>query len=185
MVLELMGRDAGHIALHAGIAGGADMILLPEIPFNYDPLVKKVESLLKRGQHYSIVVVAEGAFEKGSKPNFKTVSTSKYATQHLGGIGAMVAEKLHELTKVETRITVLGHVQRGGSPNAFDRILASQMGVFAVDLVHQRKFGVVAGINDGRLSITPYKDILGKTRPLSLDSSYIRTAEGLGICLGR
>lgn len=185
MVLELMGRDAGHIALHAGIAGGADAILIPEIPFTFDSLIKKVEHLKKQGRHYSIVVVAEGAFEKGQTATYKTVKTSTFATEHLGGIGAIVAERLHELMNVETRITVLGHVQRGGCPNAYDRILASQFGVYAVDLAHSKTFGVVAGINNGRLTAMPYKDIQGKTRPLDLDSSYIRTAEALGICIGR
>lgn len=185
MLLEVMGRDAGHIALHAGIAGGANAILIPEIPFTYDVVVKKIEERRAMGRYFSIVVVAEGAFEKGGQPVYKQAKTAKFATEHLGGIGAIVAEKLYELTKTDTRITVLGHIQRGGNPCAYDRVLASSFGVHAVDLAHQGKFGMVVGLNKGQLSEVSYEQVKELNRPLDLASQYIKTAEAIGICLGR
>ncbi len=186
MVLELMGRDAGHIALHAGIAGGANVILIPELPFEYAPIIKKIEERKNLGRYFSIVVVAEGAFEKGGAPTYNSTTTpATFATRHLGGIGAMVAEKLNQITKVDTRITVLGHVQRGGSPDAYDRILGSAFGVYAVDLIQQKKFGDVVGIKNGKFTQTKYAEVLDRTSPVSLTGHFVRTAECTGICLGR
>jgi 6-phosphofructokinase len=186
MVLELMGRDAGHIAIHSAIAGGADVALLPEIPFDWQAIAQKIQARKQAGYFHSVVVVAEGAFEKGGKPLFLSKKTSKSAASaSLGGIGGLVAEKLFELTSIDSRITVLGHVQRGGHPCPFDRVLASRFAVHAVELVHQKKFGVVVGLENGRMHTTPYDQLMAKTRPLSLDSDFIKTAEAIGICLGR
>lgn len=186
MVLELMGRDAGHIALHAGIAGGANVILIPEIPFDYNTVIKKIKERSSIGRYFSIVVVAEGAYEKGSAPVYNSLSKpAGLPNRTLGGIGAMVAEKLNEMTKIDTRITVLGHVQRGGSPDAYDRILGTAFGVYAVDLVQQGKFGCVVGIKNGQFTQTKYEDVLDKVAPVLLDSHMVRTAESTGICLGR
>jgi phosphofructokinase-like protein len=185
MVLEVMGRDAGHIAIHSGIAGGADVILIPEIPFRWEAITAQIQKRKAMGFHHSVVVVAEGAFEFGGKPIYADKKASARGSQNLGGIGAFVADKLHDLTQDDTRITVLGHVQRGGSPNAYDRVLASQFATHAVDLAHQGQFGVVVGMQDGRVASMPYRDVAGKTRPLQLDSHVIHTAEALGISLGR
>jgi len=185
MILELMGRDAGYLALHAGIAGGANVILLPEIPFAYDIIVKKIESRTKYGRRFSVVVVAEGAFEKGSSPSYVQTSTSSHKPQNLGGIGAMVAEKLHELTGYDTRYTVLGHIQRGGRPTPYDRVLASAYGVHAVNMICKKQFGKLVSYSGGRFVEVDYAAVASKARPVSLDSDYIRTAEGLGISLGR
>jgi 6-phosphofructokinase 1 len=185
MLLEVMGRDAGHIALHAGIAGGANAILIPEIPFVYESIVRKIEERKAMGRYFSIVVVAEGAFEQGSQPIYKQATTAKFATQHLGGIGAIVAEKLHALTDMDTRITVLGHIQRGGNPTPYDRVLASTLGARAVDLAHAKRFGIVVGLNDGQLTETPYAKVMDISRPLNLESMFVKTAEAIGICLGR
>ncbi len=186
MVLELMGRDAGHIAIHSGIAGGADTILLPEIPFSYEAVTNKIKERQQLGRHFSIVVVAEGAYEAGATPIYKEADTTKVSqNKHLGGIGAEVAKRLFELTGTDTRITVLGHVQRGGSPCPYDRVLASCLGVRAVDLVQQKKYGVVVGIKSGSITETPYEEVVDVTLPLKPDSIYIKTAEAMGICLGR
>ncbi len=185
MVLEVMGRDAGHIALHSGIAGGANIILLPEIPFSYDAIVKKIEERKKRGRYFSIVVVSEGAFEVGASPSMQTVTTSTHQPKNLGGIGSVVAQVLHDKTGIDSRVTVLGHVQRGGSPCHYDRVLASGFGIHAVELIKQKKFGRVVVKQKGRFTDIPYSDVSGKSRPLSLDSEYIKTAEALGISLGR
>ncbi len=185
MVLEVMGRDAGHIALHSGIAGGANIILIPEIPFDYDSIVKKVEERKSLGRYFSIVVVSEGAFEKGGSQSTVTTTTSSHRPTNLGGIGAMVAQKLHELTKFDARYTVLGHVQRGGSPSHYDRVLASSFGAFAVELAKKKKFGRVVVKQQGRLTDVAYEKVAGISRPLSTDSQMIMTAEAIGICLGR
>ena len=185
MVLELMGRDAGHIALHSGIAGGANVILLPEIPFDYQSIVSKIEERKKIGRWFSIVVVAEGAYEKGTEPTYTINKAAKYTNKNLGGIGTIVSEKLHELTGMDTRITVLGHVQRGGSPNPFDRVIGSTFGTYAIDCIAQKRFGNVVGIKNGQMTETPYTDIVNKTAPVKLDSMYVKAAEATGICLGR
>jgi ATP-dependent phosphofructokinase / diphosphate-dependent phosphofructokinase len=185
MVLEVMGRDAGHIALHAGIAGGANVILLPEIPFDYKKVVEKIEQRKALGRYFTIIVVSEGAFEKtGGKVTFQS-NTSSNETVHLGGIGAIVAQRLHEMTGFDSRYTVLGHVQRGGSPCYYDRVLASAYGVFAADLVHQKKYGHVVVKSQGAFKSVHYTKVAGRSRPVSLDDQLITTAEGLGIHLGR
>lgn len=186
MVLEVMGRDAGHIALHAGIAGGANTVLIPEIPFDYDAVIKKMNYRKGLGRYYSIVVVAEGAYEKGAKAIYLEDSAiTQSNSKNLGGIGTRVARELHERTGMETRISVLGHMQRGGTPSPIDRVLGSVFGSRAVDLVHQKKFGVVVGWRKGDLIETPYSKVADISQPLQLDSPYIRTAESIGICLGR
>lgn len=185
MILEVMGRDAGHIALHAGMAGGANIILLPEIPFDYKKLVEKVEQRKKMGRYYSLVVVAEGAHEVGKGAEYVTTTTSAHQPKNLGGIGSMVARELFERTKIETRVTVLGHIQRGGTPTPYDRVLATVFGTRAVELIKQKKFGVfVARVGSGFTEVS-YEKAAGKYRPLELDNPYLLSAEASGIALGR
>jgi len=185
MLLEVMGRDAGHIALHAGIAGGANAILLPEIPFDYQSIVAKIEARKKLGRFFSIVVVAEGAYEKESKPVYTDSTTSSKPSRNLGGVGAVVAQELHNRTGFDTRVTVLGHIQRGGTPSPYDRVLASMFGVSAVDAVMRKDFGKIVVLNQGQMQMVTYQQVAGKSQPLTLDSKYIHTAESIGICLGR
>lgn len=182
MILEVMGRHAGHIALHAGVAGGAHIILLPEIPFDYDAIVKKIEERKKMGRYFSVIVVAEGAFPKGGQPVF---SKSASGAQNLGGIGNQVAHELHARTKIDTRVTVLGHVQRGGTPSSMDRILGTAFGVHAVDLVHQKAYGKIVALQGNQITAINYKDVAGKFRPLDQNDYVLKTAESIGICLGR
>jgi len=182
MVLEVMGRDSGHIALSSGIAAGADCILLPEIEFDLNKVVKHLKNLASGGKASYLVVVAEGATPLGMDKLFKQSVAGRLI---LGGIGQHISAKLHELTGVDARTTVLGHIQRGGPPNAFDKILASRFATYALDLVTDRKFGHVVGIKEGKLYHFPYSDLQASRYKVPLDSDLIHTAESIGICLGR
>ncbi len=144
MVLEVMGRDSGHIALQAGIAGGADVILIPEIPYTLAPIAAKIEDLKKEGRNFALIVVAEAVQTEDGQP-LLTQHTGGQATY--GGIGHYISERIAELTGAETRVTVLGHVQRGGSPTPRDRVLATRYGLKAADLVHEGKFGRMAALH--------------------------------------
>ena len=183
MVVEVMGRHAGFIALHAAIASGAHIALIPEIPFDYEKIAKKIKERSRRGRNFCVVIVAEGAFEKNKKPLFRSSATG---TLNLGGIADDVARRLHEKTGTDARVTVLGHIQRGGPPSVPDRILASLFGVKAAQLCLEKKFGHVVGLMEGNISSIHFNDIpedgtcdLGKENPI------IAAAESLGICLGR
>jgi phosphofructokinase-like protein len=183
MILEVMGRDAGFIALHAGMAGAANIILLPEIPFEWDAILAKIEERKRLGRYFSLVVVAEGAFEKGQQPTYAGVSG---ANLRLGGIGGLVAHELTTRTGLETRVTVLGHIQRGGSPSPLDRNLATAFGAHAVDLAAQKRYGRVVVLRGAQVSDVAYADVAGRARPIDLTTDpYVRAAEAIGICLGR
>ncbi|MDD5658987.1 MAG: ATP-dependent 6-phosphofructokinase [Actinomycetota bacterium] len=170
MILEVMGREAGWIALYAGIAGGADLILIPEVPFDYDYVVNVIEKRRERGKDYSIIVVAEGAKpeEKNAHIEVKPGLNSIHQTQ-LGGIGNVIAREIEKRTGYETRVTVLGHLQRGGRPTAFDRILATRIGIKAVDLIHEGKFDYMV-CNEGNLiKAEPMEKVLSDYKPMDLD----------------
>jgi ATP-dependent phosphofructokinase / diphosphate-dependent phosphofructokinase len=181
MVLEVMGRDVGWIAISTGIASGADVILIPEIPFDIKKVGAHLRQLHARGHNHGLVVCAEGVrFASG-----ETVSQSYTDGQvRYGGVGALIADLIAEETGAETRVTVLGHVQRGGAPCAFDRILASSLGSYAVDLVVQGKTDRYVIWKEGRASDVALSDVAGKTRGLKPDGMLIQTARRLGICLG-
>ncbi len=182
MVLEVMGRHAGHIALHSGMASGAHIILLPEIPFRYDAIINKIHERQKQGMNYSVIVVAEGAMEDGFEPSFKATSPGR---KNLGGIGQMVAEKLNQLTGIDTRITVLGHIQRGGQPCPSDRVLGTLYGVKAVELAVQRDYGKVVVMQKHEMQAIPYSTVASSFRPVAKDDMYLQAAEAIGICMGR
>jgi 6-phosphofructokinase 1 len=182
MVAEVMGRDAGFIALHAGIASAANVILIPEIPFDFDVIVNAMESRRKRGRNFSVIVVAEGAREAGKEPIFRSSATG---SMHLGGIADEVARQIHLRTEMDSRVTVLGHIQRGGAPSTVDRILATAFGVRAVDLAAQKKYGRVVGYRGGEISDVGYEEFEKGTRTLNLDDPFLVAAESIGICLGR
>jgi 6-phosphofructokinase 1 len=147
IVCEVMGRHAGHIALHSGIAGGADVILVPERPIDLDQVTTWVISRQRRGKSFSIVVVAEGAQVQRGKDETVTRDLDEFGHVRLGGIGAFLAKELERRTKIETRVTVLGHTQRGGTPTARDRVLATRYGVFAADLVKAERWGTMAALH--------------------------------------
>jgi phosphofructokinase-like protein len=147
MVCEVMGRHAGHIALHSGIAGGADVILVPERPVNLEQVANYVLSRQSRGKRFSIIVVAEGAQIEKGKDETQTADLDEFGHVRLGGIGAYLARDIEKRTKIEARVTVLGHIQRGGSPTARDRVLGTRYGVFAADLVRDGRFGTMAALH--------------------------------------
>ncbi|MCB9830922.1 MAG: 6-phosphofructokinase [Planctomycetes bacterium] len=181
MVVEVMGRDAGYIALHAGVAGGADAILIPEIPFDLHLVAGKILERQQMGRYFSIVVVAEGAHAAGGGQLHDNLSGAK---KRLGGIGRYVAEQLHEITGIDARDTVLGHLQRGGVPTAFDRILASRLGNHAVDLVERGDWNRLVVMRNDTVDSIPLADAVGGTRSVALDHDLVATARGLGISFG-
>ncbi len=167
MVCEVMGRHAGWIATHAGIAGGADAILVPEIPANLDEVCEHVKRRHARGKYFSIVVVAEGAkLAAGQLPPAKL---DEFGHERLGGIGQLVADEIEKRTGFETRVTVLGHVQRGGSPTAHDRVLATRYGVFACDLVQKGDFGKMAALHGNEIVAVPLAEAVRELKTIDRD----------------
>jgi len=183
MVVELMGRHAGWIALHSGIAASADVILLPEIPFDIEKVCAKVRARDAAGRHFSIVVAAEGAKPIGGE----TLLIERRAAgtvDRLGGIGSLVAKAIAERTGKETRTLVLGHLQRGGSPTTFDRLLALRFGAAAVRAVADGVFGVMVGLAPPTIARVPLGDVVERSKHVPLDSDTVLTARELGISLG-
>ncbi len=179
MVVEVMGRHAGFIALNSGIAGSADVILIPEIPFDIDKVCDKIRRREAEGRHFSMVVVAEGAVPKGG-----TVSLIHPAHERLGGIAEKVAHSIEQMTGKETRSLVLGHLQRGGGPTTFDRMLALRFGAAAVRLVAERQFGMMVALQPPSIVAVPLEEALAAPRRVPLDSDSIATARDLGISFG-
>ncbi|TMQ67275.1 MAG: 6-phosphofructokinase [Candidatus Eisenbacteria bacterium] len=167
MVAEVMGRHAGWIALCSGIAGGADMILIPEFPIPFHEICEAIWRRHERGKNFSIVVVAEGALladEAGNPLHVQTEKRDAFGHVRLGGIGASLAEKIEETTGYETRYSVLGHIQRGGSPTAFDRVLGSRFGVAAVDLVERKGFGRMVAVRGTQIVDVPIAEAVGSLK---------------------
>ena len=183
MVVEVMGRYAGWIALHAGVAGGADVILIPEIRFDLEKIVVRLRARESFGARFSIVVVAEGAAPIGGKMTFLDEPRRGHV-ERLGGIGASVANQLQDITGKETRYVVLGHLQRGGAPTAFDRVLATRFGGKAVELISRGAFGRMVANNPPDIVPIPLADVVGKTKTVPLDNDLLRTARALGVAFG-
>jgi len=184
IILEVMGRNAGWIALEAGIAGGADVILIPEIQYDLEAVTQKVHQRNQRGAKFSIIVAAEGAKPMGGEAVYQE-ERELGAVKRLGGIGNLLARQLKEKSDVEVRVTVLGHLQRGGSPTAFDRLLATRLGAMAVHTIAKGQFGCMVALQDGKVGIVPLEQAVAKQKSVPLDSDIIRTALSLDICLGR
>lgn len=201
MVLEVMGRYAGWIALESAIAGGGDVALIPEIPFDLEKVAEKIKQRIAKGKKFSLVVVAEGAMPKdgeitvqNTRDNGKGVDNTK-----LGGIGEKVAQKLQELTGLEARNTTLGYMQRGGTPTAYDRVLSTKYGSKAMELALEGKFGVLTVLKNGKLDSVPLEKVVGKNkeigavsgntkesnlRRVTMDDDLVKTARNIGIALG-
>jgi len=185
MIVEVMGREAGWIALYAGIAGGADVILIPEIHFSFDHVAKKIHERRAKGRDFSIVVVAEGAKMKGDEDStLVEEGDERFGMPRLGGIGYRVKEGIEQYVGLETRVVVLGHLQRGGSPNAFDRVLASRMGCAAVDLIAQGKFGHMACIEGDKITSVPIEKAISGSKLVNPDGEMVKVARALGISFG-
>ena len=183
MVVEVMGRYTGWIALYGGTAGGADVILIPEIPFDLDCVFERLAERERLGASFSIVVVAEGAKPKGGTVSLIREAREGYV-ERLGGIGNQVAEALERRTGKETRSVVLGHLQRGGAPTSFDRVLATRFGGKAVELVHQGDFGKMVGNHPPNIVAVPLEEVVGKTKQVPLDLDLVRTARAVGVSFG-
>ncbi|MPZ15841.1 MAG: 6-phosphofructokinase, partial [Chloroflexi bacterium] len=181
MILEVMGRSAGWIAIESGIAGGADVILIPEISFRMEPLLKAITARASGGSQFSIVVVAEGAAPIGGSP-MQVAGTTGYGARY-AGIGNWLGEELAAMTEQEVRVTVLGHVQRGGSPSPFDRILATRFGVEAVQLVADGGFGRMVAYHGPCVESVPLADAVGIARLVDPVGEHALTARALGISL--
>jgi phosphofructokinase-like protein len=169
IILEVMGRYTGWIALESGLAGGADIILIPEKPFDIDEVCEYIKQRHERGRNFSIVVVAEGAKPKGGVEIVYSESLDEFGHIRLGGVGYFIGKEIEKCIKIETRVVVLGHLQRGGTPTAFDRILATRYGIAAVDLVHEGKFDRMVSLKCNRIESVPLKDVVGKRKTVDLE----------------
>ncbi|MBO9999330.1 MAG: ATP-dependent 6-phosphofructokinase [Cyanobacteria bacterium SID2] len=181
MVLEVMGRDAGHIALNAGIAGGAHAILIPEISYTLESICNTIKQRQQRGQHYSIVIVSEAVCTENGEHITKM---QQFGECRLGGIGQYLAERIGEFTGAETRVTVLGHIQRGGISSPLDRLLASSFGVAAVEAIAQGEFDRMVTWQHREVLTVPIEEAIKTYRAVDPNGTLVKTARGLGICLG-
>jgi len=169
IILEVMGRYTGWIALEAGLAGGADVILIPEKPFDIEEVCESIRQRQKRGRNFSLIVVAEGAKPKGGVEIVYSESLDEFGHIRLGGVGYFLGKEIEKCMGIETRVVVLGHLQRGGSPTAFDRILATRFGVVAIDLVHDKKFDQMVAIKGNRIASVPLEQVIGKRKTVDLE----------------
>ncbi|MBL8981348.1 MAG: ATP-dependent 6-phosphofructokinase, partial [Gemmatimonadetes bacterium] len=183
IVMEVMGRHAGFIALHAGVAATADVILIPEVPFDIEKVCAKVRSRDRSGQRFSIVVVAEGAFPIGGQEAIMGTSLPGQDTR-VGGIAGRIAWEIQERTGKESRSLVLGHLQRGGSPTGYDRLLATRFGGAAVEAVEQEKWGHMVALQSPHIVTIPIKEAIGSPRRVELTHDIVRTARAAGISFG-
>ncbi|MBX3291278.1 MAG: 6-phosphofructokinase [Acidobacteria bacterium] len=176
MVLEVMGRNTGWIALHAGLAGSADVILIPEIPFSFDSIIRKVQAREESGSKFTNIVVAEGAIELGKREMYQDEKNMR-----LGGVGAYVSERIQEMTGKESRCVVLGHLQRGGSPNAFDRMLGTNFGACAVRALANGESGKMVALQAGTVVTVPISEACANVKKVAVDGQLVRTARDIGI----
>jgi ATP-dependent phosphofructokinase / diphosphate-dependent phosphofructokinase len=164
MVVEVMGRHAGWIALHSGLAGGADVVLVPERPFDIDDVCRLIRRRHSRGRYFSIVVVAEGAVPKEGTMELVQAGEDEFGHARLGGIGQRLEREIERRTGYETRATVLGHTQRGGSPTAFDRVLATRLGIAAIDAAHAERWGMMPALHGARIELVPLAEAVAELR---------------------
>jgi 6-phosphofructokinase 1 len=183
MVLELMGRDAGFITLHAGVAGDADVILIPEIPYDIDVVCRKISAREAQGRMFSIVAVAEGAKPVGGQQSLLRKADAVYVAR-LGGVGHEVGALVEQVTGKETRVTVLGHVQRGGTPSAFDRWLATRFGAAAVRLAAKGGWGRMVGLHGQVVGDVPIEEAIAVPKRINPEGEPVRAARGMGVVFG-
>lgn len=184
MVVEVMGRNAGWLALESGIAGGGDIILIPELPFDIDEIVKVVRQRSRFGKRFSIVVVSEGAKPKGGEQVVKKVVADSHEPFRLGGISHHISQLIEEGSDIECRVAILGHLQRGGTPTAFDRLLSTQFAVKAIKLIVNGQFNEMVTLRGNEMASVPIKKIMGKQKSIPRDSSLIEAAISVGTSLG-
>ncbi|GJQ58949.1 MAG: ATP-dependent 6-phosphofructokinase [Candidatus Scalindua sp. AMX11] len=184
MIIEVMGRRAGWIALYSGVASGGDIILIPEIPYDISIVAKKVKERNKKGKRFSIVVIAEGARPQGGDVIVQRMGKDSSAPVRLGGIGFVLGEELEKITDLETRTVVMGHLQRGGAPTPFDRILGSQLGTHTIDLIHNEEFGNMIGVKGNNFTKVSLELVAKGTRLVPSNHMLIKSARSLGTSFG-
>jgi 6-phosphofructokinase 1 len=184
MLVEVMGRNAGWIALHSGVAGGGDIILIPEIPYDINVIVEKVKERSRTGKRFSIIVVSEGAKAKDGGVVVQRVVRESTDPIRYGGVGFVLGSEIEALTGIETRTVVLGHLQRGGIPTPYDRVLATRLGTRAVDLVQSGTFGYMVGIKSNSLVDVPLEEVAKGQRTVPPNDPLIQAARDVGTCLG-
>jgi ATP-dependent phosphofructokinase / diphosphate-dependent phosphofructokinase len=169
LVVEVMGRSAGWIALHSGLAGGADVILIPEMPFDIEEVCRLINRRHARGRYFAIVVVAEGATPKAGTMTVATGQVDEFGHPRLGGIGQQLEREIEARTGFETRTTVLGHIQRGGTPTAFDRVLATRLGLAAIDAAHEGRWGVMTAVHATEIKLVSLADAVAEVRRVPVE----------------
>jgi 6-phosphofructokinase 1 len=184
MIIEVMGRNAGWIALYSGIAGGGDVILIPEIPYDVEIIAENVRERRRSGKRFSIIVVAEGAKAKDGNTVIQRIVKESTDPIRYGGVGFVLGAKIEELTGVETRTVVLGHLQRGGVPTPFDRVLATRLGTRAVDMSNEGQFGCMAGVKNSLIEAVPLEEVAKGQRKVQPDDPLIRSARSVATCFG-
>ena len=183
-IVEVMGHKVGWLTLHAGIAGGADIILLPEIPYDIKKVAAAIEKRTQQGKGFSILAVAEGAISKEDAALSKKELKAKMKNSPYPSVSYKVGKEIEELTGQEIRITVPGHTQRGGEPCAYDRVISSRLGAAAAELIKKEQYGYMAAIQNGEIVPVPLSEVAGKLKVVDPDSSIIKEAKALGICFG-
>lgn len=184
MIVEVMGRSAGWIALHSGVAGGGDIILIPEIPYDINSVIKKIKERHGKGKRFSIVVVAEGAKPRGGDVVVKRVVKESTEAVRLGGIGFVVGAQIEKATRIETRTVVMGHLQRGGSPTPFDRVLATQLGTAAMDFINEGSFGHMVAVRNNEFVKVSLRDVAKGKRLIQPGHPLVESARSVGTCFG-
>jgi len=185
MVMEVMGRYAGWIALESGISGGADVILIPEIPFSIEKICASIELRKSRGSRFSIIVAAEGAMQRGGSRVIKSAPDIRHQVERLGGIGEYVSKSIGKCLEMDSRVMVLGHLQRGGSPSTFDRCLGSRFGIMALELIDKGLFGHMVCLKGTKIRSVPIEKAVRRLKLVNPNGQMVNTAEELGIYLGR
>jgi 6-phosphofructokinase 1 len=184
MIVEVMGHNAGWIALHSGVAGGGDIILIPEIPYDISVIAEKVKERNKKGRRFSIVVVSEGAKPKGGDIVIRRIVEESADPVRLGGIGFVLGDQIEKATGLETRTVVMGHLQRGGSPTPFDRVLATRLGTRAIDMIENGEFGYMVGVKNNSLVRVSLDKVAGGVRTVPPNHPLVKSARSVGTCFG-
>ncbi|MEX2456456.1 MAG: ATP-dependent 6-phosphofructokinase [Balneolaceae bacterium] len=182
MVVEVMGRYAGWIALHSGLSASADVILIPEVEYNFDSIAKKIEERENAGRNYTIIVVAEGAIEKGKERFVKGKVVGQ--AEQLGGADEYIAKKLSDITGKESRSIVLGHLQRGGTPSTYDRLISLRFGAAAIRAIEENDMNKLIVMRENRIQRIPISDVANKMKLVPLDGDTLQTARDIGISMG-
>ena len=184
MIVEVMGRNAGWLALHSGLAGGGDIVIIPEIPYDLNAVVARVKERRHKGKRFTIIVISEGAKPIGGNVVVKRIVRTSAEPVRLGGISFALADQIEEITGLETRALVMGHLLRGGPPSAFDRVLATRLGTKAMDMVMAGQYGNMVAVKGGDLVEVPFDAVADAQKKVPLDSPIIKAARSVGTCLG-